>query len=277
MSLSAHPDEGRASDAGTVPASTDGQILNANGDGPLLSARGISKAFGHVQALSAVDFEAHPDEVVALVGDNGAGKSTLMKVICGALTPDEGEVLMRGRRTHFTSPREAQSAGISVVYQDLALVELLDVAHNVFLGRVPTRMFRVDRRRMMRETRDVLAELSINVPSVRTPVRFLSGGQRQAVAIARAVHQGGQLMIMDEPTAALGVQEQAKVLQLIRDLKARGMAVIVTSHNLEHVFSVADRIVVLRGGRLVGSRIKDETTHSEIVHMIVGAEFGRSQ
>ena len=138
-------------------------------------------------------------------------------------------------------------------------------------------LFRVDRRRMMRETRDVLSELSVNVPSVRTPVRFLSGGQRQGVAIARAVHQGGQLMIMDEPTAALGVQEQAKVLQLIRDLKARGIAVIVTSHNLEHVFSVADRIVVLRGGRLVGSRIKDETTHSEIVHMIVGAEFGRAQ
>ena len=259
------------------PQSTQQTNRSANGDGLLLSARGISKAFGHVQALSGVDFDLRPDEVVAVVGDNGAGKSTLMKVICGALVADQGEVLVRGERRHFTSPREAQAAGISVVYQDLALIELLDVAHNVFLGRVPTRLFRVDRRRMMRETRDVLSELSVNVPSVRTPVRFLSGGQRQGVAIARAVHQGGQLMIMDEPTAALGVQEQAKVLQLIRDLKARGIAVIVTSHNLEHVFSVADRIVVLRGGRLVGSRIKDETTHSEIVHMIVGAEFGRVQ
>ena len=247
----------------------------ATPNGTLLEARGISKSFGHVQALSEVDFDVQPDEVVALVGDNGAGKSTLMKVICGALSPDEGHVFMGGERTHFTSPREAQAAGISVVYQDLALVELLDVAHNVFLGRVPTRMLRVDRRRMMRETREVLTQLSINLPSVRTAVRFLSGGQRQAVAIARAVHQGGTLMIMDEPTAALGVQEQAKVLQLIRDLKARGIAVIVTSHNLEHVFSVADRIVVLRGGRLVGSRRKDETTHSEIVHMIVGAEFGK--
>ena len=133
----------------------------------------------------------HPDEVVALVGDNGAGKSTLMKVICGALQPDEGEVLMRGEPTNFTSPREARAAGVSVVYQDLALVELLDVAHNIFLGRVPTRFFRVDRKRMTQETREVLAQLSINIPSPRTSVRFLSGGQRQAVAIARAVHQGG--------------------------------------------------------------------------------------
>jgi ABC-type sugar transport system ATPase subunit len=249
--------------------------VSTNGQ-PLLEARGLWKAFGHVQALADVDFTVEQDEVVALVGDNGAGKSTLIKTLCGALKPDGGEMYIDGEPVDITTPREAQALGIAVVYQDLALVELLDIAHNVFLSRVPTRFWRVDRRRMARETQAVLARLSIDVPSVRSQVRLLSGGQRQAVAIARAVHQGGRLMIMDEPTAALGVKEQARVLQLIQDLKQHGIAVLVTSHNLEHVFSVADRIVVLRGGRIVGSRRKSETTHSEIVHMIVGADLANA-
>jgi ABC-type sugar transport system ATPase subunit len=240
---------------------------------PVVEAHGVEKAYGSVQALAAADFAVYPGETVALVGDNGAGKSTLIKILCGAVQPDDGVIRIGGEEVRFASPRDARVRGISVVYQDLALVDGFDVAHNVFLGRVPSRWFRVDRKRMARETRRVLAELTVELPSVRTPVRFLSGGQRQAVAIARAVHQGGQLLIMDEPTAALGVQEGTKVLQLIESLKSRDLAIVVVSHNLEHVFAIADRIVVLRGGRVVGSRAKAGATHSDIVHMIVGADL----
>jgi ABC-type sugar transport system ATPase subunit len=237
----------------------------------VIEARGVSKAYGAVQALAEVDFAVQRGETVALVGDNGAGKSTLIKILCGAVQPDSGRIFVDGEHVRFGGPRDAQKRGVSVVYQDLALIEGFDIAHNVFLGRAPRRMLRVDRRRMVTETRRVLGDLAVEVPSVRTHVRFLSGGQRQAVAIARAVHQGGQLMIMDEPTAALGVQEGGKVLQLIENLKARELAILVVSHNLEHVFSIADRIVVMRGGTIAGSRSKTETSHSEIVHMIVGA------
>jgi ABC-type sugar transport system ATPase subunit len=236
----------------------------------LLEARGISKAYGHVQALSDVDFHVGHAETVALVGDNGAGKSTLLKIICGALHPDTGEISLDGEPAMFASPSDAAKRGIAVVYQDLALVDTRDIATNVFLGREPGRIF-VYRRLMRREARRVLDDLKITVPSVRTLVGQLSGGQRQTVAIARAVHQGGRLVIMDEPTAALGVEGQRKVLQLIDDLRAKGSSVVVISHNLEHVFSVADRIVVLRGGRLVGTRLKSEATPEDIVQMIVGA------
>jgi ABC-type sugar transport system ATPase subunit len=239
-------------------------------DHQLLEARGISKAYGHVQALSAVDFHVGYGETVALVGDNGAGKSTFTKIICGALQPDAGEISLDGAPVSFASPSDAAERGIAVVYQDLALVDTRDVAANVFLGREPGRIF-VSRRLMRREARRVLAELRISVPSVRTLVGQLSGGQRQTVAIARAVHQGGRLVIMDEPAAALGVEGQRKVLQLIEDLREQGSSVVVISHNLDHVFSVADRIVVLRGGRLIGERRKSEATPEDIVQMIVGA------
>jgi ABC-type sugar transport system ATPase subunit len=238
---------------------------------PLLEARGISKAYGHVQALSDVDFHVGHAETVALVGDNGAGKSTLLKILCGAIRPDAGEISVDGEPALFASPSDAAKCGIAVVYQDLALVDTRDIAANVFLGREPGRIF-VPRRLMRREARRVLDELKITVSSVRTLVGQLSGGQRQTVAIARAVHQGGRLVIMDEPTAALGVEGQRKVLQLIDDLRTQGSSVVVISHNLEHVFSVADRIVVLRGGRLVGARLKSEATPEEIVQMIVGAK-----
>jgi ABC-type sugar transport system ATPase subunit len=239
-------------------------------DHPLLEARGISKAYGHVQALSGVDFHVAHGETVALVGDNGAGKSTFTKIICGALHPDAGELLLDGEAVSFSSPSDAAERGIAVVYQDLALVDTRDVAANVFLGREPGRIF-VSRRLMRREARRVLGDLKISIPSVRTLVGQLSGGQRQTVAIARAVHQGGRLVIMDEPAAALGVEGQRKVLQLIEDLREQGSSVVVISHNLDHVFSVADRIVVLRGGRLIGDRRKTEATPEEIVQMIVGA------
>jgi ABC-type sugar transport system ATPase subunit len=248
-------------------------VAQATGAGqtPLLEARGISKTFLHVQALDNVDFRVYPGETVALVGDNGAGKSTLMKILCGAYHADTGEVLIDGQPVNIRSPHEAIAQGIAVVYQDLALVNQRDVANNVFLGREPRRGLTVDKPRMVRESRDVLQRLKINIPSVYTQVGLLSGGQRQAVAIARAVHQGGRLIFMDEPTAALGVQEQAKVLKLIEDLKTEGTAIVVVSHNLQHVFHVADRIVVMRGGKNAGERIKADTTTEEIVSMIVGA------
>jgi ABC-type sugar transport system ATPase subunit len=239
---------------------------------PLLEARGIAKSFLHVRALDGVDFRVDPGETVALVGDNGAGKSTLMKILCGAYHPDEGSIAVEGRPVSMRTPRDAMGHGIAVVYQDLALVDHRDVATNVFLGRELMKGVVVDKPRMVREARRVLSDLKITIPSVQTLVGLLSGGQRQAVAIARAVHQGGRLIFMDEPTAALGVQEQAKVLRLIEDLKANGTAVVVVSHNLQHVFHVADRIVVLRGGRNVGERVKTETTPEEIVRLIVGAD-----
>ena len=239
---------------------------------PLLEAHGISKSFLHVRALDEVDFRVFPGETVALVGDNGAGKSTLMKILCGAYHQDQGTIRVDGRDVTLRSPRDAMGLGIAVVYQDLALVDHRDVATNVFLGRELMKGMVVDKPRMVQEARTVLGDLKIKIPSVYTLVGLLSGGQRQAVAIARAVHQGGRLIFMDEPTAALGVQEQAKVLRLIEDLKAHGTAVVVVSHNLQHVFSVADRIVVLRGGRNAGERVKTETTPEEIVRLIVGVD-----
>ena len=250
----------------------DDAVPATNGTPPLLEARGISKSFLHVQALDDVDFRVDPGEVVALVGDNGAGKSTLMKTLCGAYQPDAGSIVFDGRPVAMRTPRDAIALGIAVVYQDLALVDHRDVASNVFLGREPTRGVAVDKPRMVREAREVLDNLKVTIPSVQTLVGLLSGGQRQAVAIARAVHQGGRLIFMDEPTAALGVREQAKVLRLIEDLRSQGTAVVVVSHNLQHVFSVADRIVVLRGGRNAGERIKAETTPEDIVRLIVGAD-----
>ncbi len=237
---------------------------------PLLAATGISKTFLHVRALDQVDFQVFPGETVALVGDNGAGKSTLMKILCGALQADTGTMHINGQQVHFRNPREANAMGIAVVYQDLALVNHRDVASNVFLGREPKRGIVVDKGRMVRESREVLQRLKINIPSVYAQVGLLSGGQRQAVAIARAVQQGGQLIFMDEPTAALGVQEQGKVLRLIEDLQRAGTALVVVSHNLQHVFHVADRIVVMRGGRKAGERNRSETTQEEIVQLIVG-------
>jgi ABC-type sugar transport system ATPase subunit len=250
----------------------DDAVPATNRTTPLLEARGISKSFLHVQALDNVDFRVEPGEVVALVGDNGAGKSTLMKTLCGAYQPDAGSIVFDGRPVTLRAPRDAIALGIAVVYQDLALVDHRDVASNVFLGREPTRGAAVDKPRMVREAREVLNNLKVTIPSVQTLVGLLSGGQRQAVAIARAVHQGGRLIFMDEPTAALGVREQAKVLRLIEDLRSRGTAVVVVSHNLQHVFSIADRIVVLRGGQNAGERIKAETTPEDIVRLIVGAD-----
>jgi ABC-type sugar transport system ATPase subunit len=240
---------------------------------PILELRGIYKRFGHVDALVDVDFDTRPGEILALVGDNGAGKSTLIKIACGVYQADAGEIFIDGQPVHFHSPHDARRHGIATVHQDLALANDRDVASNLFLGREPTRFFMVDKRRMNREARAVLNRLRINIPSVESLVGLLSGGQRQAVAIGRAISQGGRVFIMDEPTAALGVRESAKVLQLILGLRDEGSSVVVISHNLRHVFSVADRITVLRHGRKVGTRVKAETSPDDIVRLITGADM----
>jgi ABC-type sugar transport system ATPase subunit len=252
----------------------DSHAMESTGDRPpFVEMNGICKTFGHVQALQEVDFNLYDAEVVGLVGDNGAGKSTLIKIISGAYRPDAGTIHVDGQPVTFHSPRDAMHMGIATVYQNLALVDQRDVASNIFLGRELVRGLVLDRGRMLEESVDVLRILRSDIPSVEVSVGFLSGGQRQAVAIARAIHQSAaRLVIMDEPVAALGIEESRKVLRLIRRLKDQGHGVIVISHNLEHVFSVADRIVVLRRGRLVGVRRKAETNAAEIVRLIVGAE-----
>jgi fructose transport system ATP-binding protein len=243
-----------------------------------LQARNISKRFGSVIALEHVDLELYPDEILALVGDNGAGKSTLIKILSGVYPPDEGEVLLDGQRVEFKGPMDARRHGIETVYQDLALAPALDIASNIFLGREERRpgvlglVFRaLDHARMSREASEDMAALKIGVRSVHQPVETLSGGQRQGVAVARAVSWGKRIVIMDEPTAALGVRESGMVLDLIRNIKAEGIPVIFISHNLPNVFSVADRIQVLRLGRRVGIARPREQTMDEVVAMMTGA------
>lgn len=242
-------------------------------DHPLLELRGVSKHYGHVRALEGVDFELYRGEILALVGDNGAGKSTLIKIISGAVSPDRGEMLLEGRPARVRSPQDAVALGIMTVYQHLALIDTRDVLANLFLGREPSRWGRIDRRKMQEGARQVLDELKIAIPSLVVPVGILSGGQRQAVAIGRALLQGSRIIILDEPTAALGVEETRRVLELTERLRGRGLSVVMISHNLHHVFSVADRITVLRGGRRVGTRRRTETTGEEIVRLITGVEM----
>ncbi|MHA3703144.1 ATP-binding cassette domain-containing protein [Jatrophihabitans sp. YIM 134969] len=238
-----------------------------------LQLRGIRKYFGSVSALEDVDLVAYAGEVHAVVGDNGAGKSTTIKIITGIHRADEGEVLVNGADLgHVRSAADAQEHGIAVVYQDLALVECLDIAHNMALGNLPRRWGIVlDRRRMEREAAKVLTDLKVRVGNVRTPVGLLSGGQRQVVAIARAVRMDKPIMLLDEPTAALGVQETAHVGGIIDELRASGKAVIIVSHDLDFVFSHADRVTVLRLGRTVGTRLISEVAREEVVGMITGA------
>ena len=246
---------------------------------PILSVRGMSKRFGGVQALEGVSFDLAPGEVLALAGDNGAGKSTLIKCISGVHQPDEGEVRYKSEPVTLANPSEARRLGIETIYQDLALADNLDVGANVFLGREPEkRVFgflpAIDRRRMRDAAHDVLKTLEIEIPpgKLTRPVRTLSGGQRQAVAIGRAIYWQAEVLIMDEPTAALGVPEQRKVRELIERLKAQQVGVIFISHNLQDIFAVSDRILVLRRGRAVGERRIDRTDHDEVVKLMVGAE-----
>jgi len=244
-----------------------------DGAEPLLVLRKVSKSFGALRALNEVDFSVYPSEIQALVGDNGAGKSTLVKTISGAHQADKGEFFFKGKPVTIGSPDDAFALGIATVYQDLALIGTRDVAHNLFVGREPTKWGMVDRRRMVSEARGVIGLLNVDIPSVEALVAHLSGGQRQAVAIGRAVHEGRSILVLDEPTAALGVRESHQMLSLIERLRDQGKAVVIVSHNLLHVFRIADTITVLRGGEIVGTRRKRETSADEIVKMITGADM----
>jgi len=242
---------------------------------PRLALSGVSKRFGAVLALDQVDFELYTGEVVALVGDNGAGKSTLAKIIAGVYQPNAGAILFEGRSTRIGSPEAASALGIATVYQDLALCDNLDVVANLFLGRerasgLPGGLHALSEEEMERRTRDVLQSLSVKIPSVRRPVAELSGGQRQSVAVSRAVLWGSRIVVLDEPTAALGVEQTALVLRLVGQLRERGLSVVLISHNLADVFQVADRIVVLRLGRRVAMFQRRETTLEQVVAAITG-------
>ena len=251
--------------------------MTTRGGQPILSAADLYKHFGGLVAVDRVSLDVHAGEVVGLLGDNGAGKSTLIKMIAGVYQLDGGRLVLNGRDVSFSSPQEARDAGIETIYQDLALCENLDAGANIFLGREPVRRLlvvlrAVDRQRMLAESRRILDQLDIRIPRLTRPIRQMSGGQRQAVAIARAVYWNARLMIMDEPTAALGVPEQRKVLALVRTLRDRGVGVIIISHNLRDVLDVADRVVVMRRGRAVGERLVAETNTSELLGLMIGAE-----
>jgi D-xylose transport system ATP-binding protein len=239
-------------------------------DTPLLELRSITKTFGSVEALSDVDLEVRRGEVMALVGDNGAGKSTLIKCIAGAHTPDSGEILFDGKEVSIHGPKDAAKLGIEVVYQDLALCDNLDVVQNMYLGREARNWFQQLNEPMMEsKTAETLKTLAVTtIRSTRQPVATLSGGQRQSVAVARAVMWNSTLVILDEPTAALGVSQTEQVLALVRRLAEQGLAVIIISHNLHDIFETATRITVLRLGRNVGVYEREKTTQQEVVQAI---------
>jgi simple sugar transport system ATP-binding protein len=241
---------------------------------PLLELRGVSKVFGAVQALNKVDLSVPPGKVTALVGDNGAGKSVTIKTISGLWPPTEGQILWEGAPAHIHSPNDAEARGITTIYQDLALCDNLDIVQNMFLGHEKLRFGLLDESAMEIEARRTLADLHVTtVRSIRQPVASLSGGQRQSVAVAKAVMSAAKLVIMDEPTAALGVPEQRKVMELIATLKTQGVSVILISHNLHDIFAIADRIVVLRRGEVAGERRVGQTNGDEIVHLMVGDTY----
>jgi D-xylose transport system ATP-binding protein len=238
---------------------------------PVLALRGVSKRFGAVQALTDVELEVHAGEVVALVGDNGAGKSTLVKTIAGVHPIDEGVIEWEGKTVNIGKPNDAQNLGIATVYQDLALCDNIDVVGNLYLGREIRRRGVLDEVEMERRSRELLDQLSIRIPSVRIPIASLSGGQRQVVAIARSMLGEPKLVILDEPTAALGVEQTAQVLDLVERLRERGHAVILISHNMADVKAVADKVAVLRLGRNNGVFEVKSTSQEEIISAITGA------
>lgn len=240
---------------------------------PVLKLDGIHKHFGGLVALDEISLELYPGEVTAIVGDNGAGKSTMMKVIAGLHQPDGGKLWVDGEEVSFSDPRDSREHGIEVVYQDLALVESQQVFMNMFLGReLRNRFGLLDKRKMKAATREILSELDIRLHSESVTVRNLSGGQRQGIAIGRATHWAKRVVLMDEPTAALGVQETAKVEKMILALRERGLSVLIVSHNLDQVFRVADRVYVLRRGTMAGERLIAETTGDQVVSMITGLD-----
>ncbi len=248
---------------------------------PVLEARGLVKRYGNVTALDGADFALYPDEILAVIGDNGAGKSTLIKALSGALTPDEGEILLDGKPVKFHGPLDARRAGIETVYQDLALSPALDIAENIFLGRELRRrgplgsvVRMLDKRRMREDAAQYMRDLKIGIRSMRQPVETLSGGQRQGVAVARSAAFARHVVIMDEPTAALGVRESGMVLDLIRQVRDRGLPVILISHNMPQVFSVADRVHIQRLGRRIAVVEPRSVAMADAVAIMTGAMEG---
>ena len=242
---------------------------------PILAVRSVSKRFGGVEALKGVSLQLHPGEVVALAGDNGAGKSTLTKMISGVYRADGGEIRLDGKPVSFATPEAARAEGIETIYQDLALADNLSIGANIFLGREPMRrafglLPVLDRRAMATAAKDTMAMLDFHVDRLHEPVGRFSGGQRQAVAIGRAIYWNARVILMDEPTAALGVPEQRKVIGLVKLLRSQGRGVIFISHNLQDIFAVSDRIVVLRRGSLAGERHIKDTDHDEVVKLMIG-------
>ena len=243
---------------------------------PHFAARNLSKHYGGVAAVSDVSIEFPAGSVTAIVGDNGAGKSTLVKMLSGAIRPDAGHLEIGGEEVRFTTPAAARDAGLATVYQDLALADHRNVAENLYLGRElvrsvgPLRLLR--RKEMRRGAIDALAELNVKIPNVDREARTLSGGQRQGIAIARAVHEGATILVMDEPMAALGLQEQGKVIDLVGTLSDRGLTLLIVSHNLDHVFKLSTRVAVMRLGKLVGVVETARTDRSEVLHLISGIE-----
>jgi fructose transport system ATP-binding protein len=247
---------------------------------PLLTTRNLVKRYGRVTALDHANFDLYPTEILAVIGDNGAGKSTLIKAICGAVTPDEGEIKMNGEVLHFKSPLDARKAGIETVYQNLALSPALSISDNMFMGReirdsgFMGKWFKLlDRKAMEKFSRDKLTELGLmTIQNIAQPVETLSGGQRQGVAVARAAAFGSKIVILDEPTAALGVKESRRVLELILDVKKRGLPIVLISHNMPHVFEVADRIHIHRLGKRLCTISPKDFTMSDAVAFMTGAK-----
>jgi ABC-type sugar transport system ATPase subunit len=236
--------------------------------------KSISKSFGAVKALQSVDLELSHHEVLGLVGDNAAGKSTLMKILCGVYGPDEGEILIEGKKVTFASPADSRRLGIEMIFQDLAIVPNLSIADNIFLGREPVKNFLglkiLDKRKMVEESSVAVGRLDVDIRSTRLATAGLSGGQQQAVAVGRAIYFNPRVVIMDEPTAALSVKAIKRVLELVQELKERGIAIILISHRLPNIFAVTDRIMVLRLGRRAAERRTKETTPEEIIDLMVG-------
>ncbi|HEY2770944.1 MAG TPA: ATP-binding cassette domain-containing protein, partial [Solirubrobacteraceae bacterium] len=250
----------------------------SNGDTPLLELKGLSESFGPVRALTSVDLTILPGKVTALVGDNGAGKSVTIKTISGLWSPDGGQILWEGQPVHIHGPRAAEALGITTIYQDLALCDNLDIVANMFLGHEPLRWGMIDEGKMEIAARDTLKELHVTtVRSIRQPVASLSGGQRQSVAVAKAVMSKAKFVIMDEPTAALGVAQTRMVLDLIKTLAGRGVAVMLVSHNMNDVFEVADRIAVLYLGRMVAQGPASEYDRSSVVDYMTSGASGRAR
>jgi simple sugar transport system ATP-binding protein len=246
---------------------------------PVLEVRNLTKKFGGLTAVDNMHMQVYPGEVVGLLGDNGAGKSTLIKMVSGVYTPTDGQIYYQGKEITIHNPMDALKMGIETIYQDLALAENLNVYSNIFLGREKLKKWMgfvnvLDHEYMLEESKKVLHRLDLEIPSLRNKIGMLSGGQRQAVAISRTIYWDAKLLIMDEPTAALGVAEQKKVLDLVRTLKSQNIPVLIISHQMHDIFSVTDRVVVMRRGQKAGERLVKDTNPDEVVGLIVGSVEG---